>query len=105
LFRHAGGKYLFVFLCVGLATLLRFGLGLIWSGLTPFGLYYLTTLLVTVTYGVPAGLIAAILGIICGWWFFIPPQFAFFPIPDDTAANIALSLFVSVAIVAIAARE
>jgi hypothetical protein len=105
LLRHAVGKYLFVVLCVAFATLLRFGLGLLWPNLSPFALYYLVTLLATVTCDVPAGAAAAILGTISGWWFFVPPPFAFFPIPDDTAANIALSFLVSVSIVAIAARE
>ena len=99
------GKYLFAVLCVALATLLRFGLGLLWPSLTPFELYYPITLLVTLACDVPAGLTAASLGIIVGWWFFVPPLYVFLPVPDDTAASIALSLLVSFAIVAIAARE
>ena len=103
--RHALGKYLFVVLCVALATLLRFELGLIWPNLFPFALYYPVALLATVTCDVPAGAAAATLGTISGWLFFVPPHASFFPVPDDTAANIALSFLVSVAIVAIAARE
>ncbi len=100
-----GKKYLVAILAIALATVLRFGIGLLWPDLPIFGLYYLATLFVTVTCGVLLGLMAAALGTAAGWWFFIPPSYAFFPIPDDTAANIVLSLLISVAIVVIAARE
>lgn len=92
-------------LAVALTTVLRFGLGLLWPSISPFGLYYLTTLFVTVAYGATAGLTAGPLGIITGWWLFVPPPYAFFPVPDDAAANITLSFLISVAVVAIAARE
>ena len=100
-----GKKYLVVILAIVLATLLRFSLGLLWPDLSIFGLYYPATLFVTVTCGALAGMTAAVLGTVVGWWFFVPPPFAFFPVPDDMAADIALSLLISVAIVVIAARE
>jgi K+-sensing histidine kinase KdpD len=100
-----GNQYLIAILAIALATVLRFGLGLLWPDLPIFGLYYLATLFVTVTCGALAGLMAAALGTVTGWWFFVAPPYAFFPVPDDMAANIALSLFISVAIVVIAARE
>ena len=96
---------LVVILSVAVATALRFSLGLLWPELHIFGFYYVATLFVTVTCGVRAGLIAAPLGIVTGWWFFVPPPYAFFPVPDDALANVALSFFLSAAIVAIAARE
>lgn len=100
-----GKKYLIAILAIALATMLRFGLGLLWPDLPIFGLYYLATLFVTVTCGALAGLIAAALGTVTGWWFFVPPSYTVFPVPDDAAVNIVLSLLISVAIVVIAARE
>jgi K+-sensing histidine kinase KdpD len=97
--------YLITILAVALATLLRLGLGLLWPGLPIFELYYVATLFVTVTCDAIAGVMASALGIVTGWWLFVPPQHSFFPVPDDTAASIVLSFFISAAIVAIAARE
>jgi K+-sensing histidine kinase KdpD len=100
-----GKGYLIAILAVALATMLRLGLGLLWPSLPIFGLYYIATLFVTVTCGIIEGVTAAALGTVTGWWLFVPPQYSFFPVPDDTAASIVLSFFISAAIVAIAARE
>ena len=72
--------YLFAILCVVIASLLRWGLGLLSENILTFPTFYPAVLFSALIGGAGAGVFAAILGGFIGWWAFMPPHFAFFPV-------------------------
>jgi two-component sensor histidine kinase len=64
-------------MCVVIASLARWGLGLLSEGILVFALYYPAVLFAALIGGAGAGTFAAILGGVMGWWAFMPPRFAF----------------------------
>jgi two-component sensor histidine kinase len=77
---HAGlhprsaAAFLFVVTCVGVATAVRTGLGLISPDSAVFAPYYSATLVTALVGGAEAGTAAAALGGIAAYWFFVPPE-------------------------------
>ena len=72
--------YLFATLCVVIASLLRWGLGLLSENILPLPTFYPAVLFSALIGGAGAGVFAAILGGLIGWWAFMPPHFTFFPV-------------------------
>jgi hypothetical protein len=67
-------------LCVAIAALLRWGLGLLSDDVLPLSTFYPAVLFATLFGEVGVGTFAVALGGIIGWWAFMPPQFAFLPL-------------------------
>ena len=72
--------YLFALFCVVIAGLLRWGLGLASEQILTFPTFYPAVLFLGLIGGARAGAFAAVLGGLIGWWAFMPPHFAFFPV-------------------------
>jgi two-component sensor histidine kinase len=72
--------YAFAILCVAIATLIRWALGLISQEVSPLPTYYPAVLFAALVGGMGAGTIATVVGGIFGWWAFMPPAFTFFPL-------------------------
>jgi two-component sensor histidine kinase len=72
--------YVFATLCVVIASLLRWGLGLLSENILTFPTFYPAVLFSALIGGVGAGAFAAVLGGLIGWWAFMPPHFTFFPV-------------------------
>ena len=69
--------YAFATICVVVASLARWGLGLLSEGILVFPTFYPAVLFATLIGGAGAGIFAAILGGIIGSWAFMPRQFTF----------------------------
>ena len=72
--------YAFATLCVVIASLLRWGLGLLSENILPLPTFYPAVLFSALIGGAGAGAFAAILGGLIGWWAYMPPHFTFFPV-------------------------
>ncbi|MGC1354740.1 MAG: HWE histidine kinase domain-containing protein, partial [Xanthobacteraceae bacterium] len=77
--------YLDAIVLVVVASLIRWGLGFFGERLLPFTTFYPVVLFATYFGGPRVGVFASIAGGLVGWWAFLLPHFAFFPIniPDD----------------------
>ena len=64
----------FAIACVGIATMVRTGLGLISPDSAVFAPYYSATLVAALVGGAPSGVVAAILGSLVAYWRFVPPE-------------------------------
>jgi len=95
-----GRKMVVTVLCVALAATLRWSLSLIWPDITNFVTFYPAIVVVTVAFGVEAGVLAIVLAALTCWWMFIPPAFSFFPLKQDDAVSIALFILSCAIIVA-----
>ena len=67
-------------MCVVIASLLRWGLGLLSENILPLPTFYPAVFFSALIGGAGAGAFAAILGGLIGWWAFMPPHFTFFPV-------------------------
>ena len=65
---------LFAVACVGVATLVRKGLGLISPDSAVFAPYYSATLVAALVGGAEAGMLAAVAGGVAAYWLFVPPN-------------------------------
>ena len=83
-------KMMVTVLCVALSAALRWSLSLVWPDITNFVTFYPAIVVITVTSGVEAGILAIVLAALTCWWIIIPPPFAFFPLKQDDAVSIAL---------------
>jgi two-component sensor histidine kinase len=91
--------YAFAIACVAVATVLRWGLGLVTDDILPFPTYYPAVLFAALVGGTYAGVVAALLGGVIGWFAFVTPYFAFLPISVGQAISLALYLIASLTIV------
>ena len=78
--RGSPEAYLIATAFVLIAALVRFGLALLGPLLLPFTTFYPALLFATYVGGLWVGFFAAIVGGLVGWWAFLPPHYAFFPI-------------------------
>jgi two-component sensor histidine kinase len=78
-----GIAYAIALLLVLIAALARWGLELVNPLLLPFTAFYPAVLFASYIGGFRVGIFAAVLGALIGWWVFLPPQFAFFPLDLD----------------------
>jgi two-component sensor histidine kinase len=65
------------------------------GGSLVFATYYPAVLAAGLVGGLPAGIIVAVAALFTGWWTFIAPQFAFFPLDWTRQVDIATYLFSS----------
>jgi K+-sensing histidine kinase KdpD len=77
---------------IGLASLIRWGLGFFGSALLPFTAYYPVVLFATYFGGLRVGIFATLLGAVVGWLAFMPPEFVFFFIPSGRELELATYL-------------
>jgi two-component sensor histidine kinase len=91
--------YLFATLCVVIASLLRWGLGLLSENILPLPTFYPAVLFSALIGGAGAGVFAAILGGFIGWWAFMPPHFTFFPVTFGQQIGLLMYLSASLLIV------
>jgi two-component sensor histidine kinase len=95
----SGGAYAFATLCVAVASLLRWGLGLITENHQHFATYYPAILFAALLGGASAGAYAAVLSGIIAWWAFMVPHFAFLPRTIEEVISLLIYLFASLLIV------
>jgi hypothetical protein len=72
--------YLDAIVLVVVASLIRWGLGFFGETLLPFTTFYPVVLFATYFGGPRVDVFASISGGLVGWWSFLLPHFAFFPI-------------------------
>ncbi len=85
--------YAFATFLVVIASLVRWGLGLVTDGVLPFATYYPAVLIAVLFGGAGAGTFAALLGGIIVWWAFLPPYFAFLPLTATEEINLVIYIF------------
>ena len=74
----SSGAYAFATLCVAVASLLHWGLGLITEDHQHFTTYYPAVLFAALLGGAGAGVYAAVLSGIIAWWAFMVPHLLFY---------------------------
>jgi two-component sensor histidine kinase len=72
--RRSPAALIFAMACVGVATAVRMGLGLISPHSAVFAPYYSATLVAALVGGAEAGSFAAALGGLAAYWLFVPPD-------------------------------
>src|SRR6185437_1748734 len=83
--------YAFATICVVLASLLRWGLGLLSPDVLIFSAYYPAVLFAALVGGMGPGVFAAVLSGVIGWW-------AFMPLPFTPGKQIGLLTYVMAAL-------
>jgi two-component sensor histidine kinase len=91
--------YAFATICVVLASLLRWGLGLLSPDVLIFPTYYPAVLFAALVGGTGPGVFAAVLGGVIGWWAFMPPHFGFVPLTPGKQIGLLTYLFAALLIV------
>jgi two-component sensor histidine kinase len=87
--------------CLGAATLLRAGFGLLGVSL-PFGTYYPAVLVAALLAGWTTGAAVIIGAVLIVWWVFIAPLYQFNTLNATQIANFSLFIFSSSCVVALA---
>ena len=95
----SSGAYAFATLCVAVASLLHWGLGLITEDHQHFTTYYPAVLFAALLGGAGAGVYAAVLSGIIAWWAFMVPHFAFLLRTTEEVISLLIYLFASLLIV------
>jgi two-component sensor histidine kinase len=103
LYPRSAASLTFALACVGIATLVRMGLGLISPDSAVFAPYYSATLLAALVGGAMAGGIAALLGGIIACWLFVPHEWSLAPFVVEQL--VSLFLFVASSVVIICAAQ
>src|SRR5277367_2635994 len=91
--------YLIALALVILATLLRWGLGLVSEDILPFSTFYPAVLFASFFGGLGPGIFAALVGGIIGWWVFMPPHFVFTFVSIGQEVDISIYLAAALLIV------
>ena len=91
--------YAFATICIVLASLVRWILGLISPDILPFATFFPAILLAALVGGPGPGIFAATLGGVIGWWAFLAPQFALLPLAPHHQIDLLLYLFSALIIV------
>ncbi len=91
--------YLIALALVILATLLRWGLGLVSEDILPFSTFYPAVLFASFFGGLGPGIFAAFVGGIIGWWVFMPPHFVFTFVSIGQEVDISIYLAAALLIV------
>jgi two-component sensor histidine kinase len=81
--------YAFAILCVAIAAGVRWTAGLWFEGIVPFATFFPAVLLAALVGGIGPGILAAIAGGAIGWWAFMAPPMAFFPLKPGQISLIA----------------
>jgi two-component sensor histidine kinase len=91
--------YAFAVCCVTMASLVRWGLGLISEDLLPFSTFYPAVIFAALIGGPHAGGLATALGGLIGWWAFMPPHLALMPLTAGQSISLAMYLIACITIV------
>src|SRR5512139_3630398 len=91
--------YAFAALCVAVAAVVRWTVGLWFEGIVPFATFFPAVLLAALVGGIGPGLLAALSGGIIGWWAFLAPPMAFFPLMPGQVISLIAYFITSLIIV------
>jgi K+-sensing histidine kinase KdpD len=91
--------YAFAILCVAVAAGVRWTAGLWFEGIVPFATFFPAVLLAALVGGIGPGILAAIAGGAIGWWAFMAPPMAFFPLKPGQIISLIAYLITSLIIV------
>ena len=91
--------YLFAAALVAIAAILRFAFLPFGTDVLPFVTFFPATLFAAFIGGLRPGLFAAALGGLIGWWSFVPPFYAFFPLTPGAVVSLVAYAFTSLFIV------
>jgi two-component sensor histidine kinase len=91
--------YAFAAFCVAVAALIRWAIGSFFQGVVPFATFFPAALFAALVGGIGPGTFAVVLGGIIGWWAFLDPPMAFFPLTAGTRISLIAYLFTSLLIV------
>src|SRR5262245_38284273 len=91
--------YAFATLCVAAAAGVRWTAGLWFEGIVPFATFFPAVLLAALVGGIRPGILAAIAGGTIGWWAFMAPPMAFFPLKPGQIISLIAYLITSLIIV------
>ena len=84
---------------VVIASLMRWGIGLITDEVQGFATYYPAVLFAALVGGAGVGIFAIVLGGVISWWAFLSPHFVFSPLTSGQAISLLSYLFASLLIV------
>lgn len=91
--------YAFATVCIVLAGVLRWALGLLSPDVLPFPTFYPAVLFAALVGGRGPGVFAAVLGGVVGWWAFMPTQSALGPLSPGQQISLLSYLFAALLIV------
>jgi len=91
--------YAFAAFCVAAAALIRWAIGSFFQGVVPFATFFPAALFAALVGGIGPGTLAAVLGGIIGWWAFVDPPMAFFPLTPSLRISLVAYLITSLIIV------
>src|SRR5262245_64799601 len=94
--------YAFALLCVAVAAVVRWGVGLWFEGIVPFATFFPAVLLAALVGGIGPGVFATITGGIVAWWIFVIPPMAFFPLKPGQVISLIAYLITCLIIVSAA---
>ena len=80
--------YAFAIFCVVVAGFVRWAIGEWFEGVIPFVTFFPAVLLAALVGGIGPGLLAALLGGLFGWWAFVNPPMAFFPLTPGALVSV-----------------
>jgi len=87
---RSAGALFFAFTCVGLATVLRIGLGRISPDSAVFAPYYSATLVAALVGGAEAGTLTAALGAVAAYYLFVPEDWGLAPFRLEQLVSLVL---------------
>ena len=91
--------YAFATFFVAVAAVARWAMGIWFEGVIPFVTFFPAVLLAALVGGIGPGILAALLGGLIGWWTFLNPPMAFFPLTPGALISVIAYLFTSLIIV------
>jgi two-component sensor histidine kinase len=91
--------YVFAAFCVAISALIRWTIGSFFEGVVPFATFFPAALFAALVGGVGPGTFAAVLGGMIGWWAFLDPPAAFFPLTAAARISLVAYLITSLIIV------
>ena len=95
--------YAFATLCVAIAALIRWTLGLFVEGIVPFVAFFPAALFAAFVGGIGPGIFAVLLGGMIGWWAFLDPAKTFLPL--TVAQQISLIFYTLTGLVVVWAAD
>ena len=95
----SAAAYIFAALCVVAAAFIRWTIGSFFAGVVPFATFFPAVLFAALVGGIGPGTFAAISGGVIGWWAFLDPPMALFPLTSGARISLIAYLVTSLVIV------